>query len=100
MRTSALIAEELVYNAQGVLYLVPLNVTPSTNARYGGVQAGRKLGRYWSAFANYTVIDQSSNTKVAVPNTPLGFTTNILSGMTQVVGFGISYSPREKRFRW
>ncbi len=99
MRTSALIAEELVYNAQGVLYLVPLNVTPTTNARYGGVQATRTLGRYFSAFANYTVVDQTMNTQVAVPNSPLGYTTNVLNGLTQVIGFGISYSPRDKRFK-
>jgi hypothetical protein len=99
MRTSALIAEELVYNAQGVLYLVPLNVTPSTNARYGGVQAGRKLGRYWSAFANYTVVDQTSNVQVTVTNTSLGYQTNILNGLSQLIGFGIGYSPREMHFK-
>jgi hypothetical protein len=61
-----------------------------TNARYGGAQATRRLGRYFNLFANYTAIDQSSNIQNSA---------NILNGMYQVIGFGIGYSPREKYFR-
>jgi hypothetical protein len=99
MRTSALVAEQLVYNAQGVLYLIPLSITPTTNAKFGGVQATRKLGRYWNAFANYTIVDQTSNVGVAVTGTQLGYKTNILNGLSQVIGFGIGYSPRELHFK-
>jgi hypothetical protein len=100
VRTSSLIAEELVYNSSGVSYLVPLSITPTTNARYGGAQVTRKLGKHWSAFANYTAVDQTSNTQVTETGTSSGYQTNILSGLTQVFGFGISYSPREKHFKW
>lgn len=99
MRTSALIAEKMIFDAQGTYYWVPLNITPSTNARYGGVQATRRLGRYWNAFANYTVVDQASNEQVTVANTQWGYQTNILSGLSQVIGFGIGYSPRDMHFK-
>jgi len=97
-RTASLIAAELEYacSIDNVNYicLVPLNLTPATDATYGGVQATRKLGRYFNVFANYTAIDQSSNLQIAVPNTTVGYNENILSGLTQVIGFGIGYSPR------
>jgi hypothetical protein len=99
MRTSSIIAAEMTYDYQGVLYLIPLSITPVTDARYGGVQATRKLGRYFNVFVNYTAIDQSSNLQTAVPNTPLSYNTNILNGLNQVMSFGIGYSPREMRFR-
>jgi hypothetical protein len=101
MRTSAIIAAEFAYVCQiDNVYnycLVPLSITPVTNARYGGAQATRKLGRYFNVFVNYTAIDQSSNLQIAVPNAPLSYNANILNGMYQVIGFGIGYSPREIR---
>ena len=99
MRSASLIAAEMVFDSHGVYYLVPLSITPVTNARYGGIQATRKLGRRFNAFANYTAIDQSSNMQIAVQNTSLGYNTNILNGLTQVIGFGVAYSPREIHLR-
>jgi hypothetical protein len=61
-----------------------------TNAKYGGVQASRRIGRYFTAFANYTDLVQSSSATLPV---------NALSGLTQVFGFGISYSPRETHLK-
>jgi hypothetical protein len=61
-----------------------------TNSKYGGVQASRRIGRYLSAYANYTAMDQSSSS--ALP-------ANALSQLIHVVGFGIEYSPRETRLR-
>lgn len=67
-----------------------LNGNGVTNGKYGGVQASRRLGRYMSVFANYTAMDQSSSSTLF---------TNALNGLTQVIGFGIGYSPRETHLR-
>jgi hypothetical protein len=61
-----------------------------TNTKFGGFQATRRLGRYISAFANYTAIAQASSS--ALPG-------NVFSGLQQIIGFGIGYSPRETRLR-
>ena len=103
IRTTSLLAAELEYacSIDNVTYicLVPLNITPVTNARYGGVQATRKLGRYFNAFASYTAIDQSSNLQTSAPNTPLSSNATILNGLNQVISFGIGYSPRETHLK-
>jgi hypothetical protein len=57
-----------------------------TSAELGGVSATRRLGRYFTVFANYTAVQQSSN---------LGLGTNVVNGLSQVVGFGVAYSPRD-----
>lgn len=57
-----------------------------TNAKFGSAQATRLFGRHFTAFANYTATDQSSSS--ALP-------TNTLSTLQQVIGFGVTYSPRE-----
>jgi hypothetical protein len=62
-----------------------------TNARYGGAQATRRLGRYLNVFANYTAVDQSSSLAASQ--------TNVLNQLYQVIGFGIAYSPRETHLR-
>jgi hypothetical protein len=67
-----------------------LGRTVVTNAELGGVSATRRLGRYFSAFANYTVIQQSSN---------YGLSANVVNGLSQVVGFGVAYSPRDITLR-
>jgi hypothetical protein len=61
-----------------------------TNGVYGGAAATRRLGRYITIFANYTATEQSSSS--ALP-------TNAISGLSQVIGFGIGYSPREMHLR-
>jgi hypothetical protein len=61
-----------------------------TNTKYGGAQVNRQLGRYMTVFASYTGIDQSSSSTL---------NANALSGLTQVIGFGIGYSPRETHLR-
>jgi hypothetical protein len=60
------------------------------DGKTGGVEARRRLGRYLSAFANYTVMDQSSSSTIS---------TGALNGLIHVIGFGIEYSPREKHIR-
>jgi hypothetical protein len=59
-----------------------------TNAKYGGAEATRRLGRYFTVFANYTAIDQSSSSPLP---------TNVLTHLWQVIGFGVGYSPRKTR---
>jgi len=99
-RTSSLIAYEFEFactiNKVTYMCLVPLSYTPVTNAGFGGVQATRKLGRYFNVFANYTAIDQSSNLQTPVP---ISSNATILNSMYQVISFGIGYSPREKHLK-
>jgi hypothetical protein len=59
--------------------------TGVTNGKYGGASATRRLGRYFTVFANYTAVQQS--TSAFLPS-------NAISGLSQVIGFGIGYSPR------
>ena len=94
-RTTALIKAELIFETNGSIYIEPLNFAGQTNSRFAGAQATRQLGRYISIFANYTAIDQSSNWSIA----QLGNNVNLISGLYQVVGFGIGYSPREIHLR-
>jgi hypothetical protein len=98
-RTSSLIAYEFEFactiNNVTYICLVPLSYKPVTDAGYGGVQATRKLGRNFNAFASYTAIDQSSNLQTPVP----GSNATILNSMYQVISFGIGYSPREKHLK-
>lgn len=60
------------------------------DAEYGGVTVTRKWGRYLSFYANYTATEQSSGS--ALP-------TNAISGLSQVIGFGVAYTPREMHFK-
>lgn len=60
------------------------------DAVYGGAQVGRQLGRYFSAFANYTAEDQLSNQAAQ---------SNVLDDFYQVIGFGVAFSPRETHLR-
>jgi hypothetical protein len=62
----------------------------ATNAKYGGVQATWRLGRYFNTFACYTAAEQSSS----VTNS-----ATILNGLDQSLSFGIGYSPREVHLR-
>jgi len=57
-----------------------------TNSRYGGAQVSRRMGRYISAFANYTAMDQSSSAHLPA---------NALNQLLHVVSFGMEYSPLE-----
>jgi len=59
-----------------------------TDGKVAGVQANRRLGRFFSVFASYTATDQSSSS--TLPG-------NTLNNLLQIVGFGVSYSPRERR---
>jgi hypothetical protein len=61
-----------------------------TNGKFVGVTASRRWGRYIAAYANYTATQQSSSSTLPA---------NAIIGLSQVVGFGIGYSPLEKRFR-
>ena len=58
------------------------------DSKFGAAMATLRLSRYFTAFASYTGTDQS---------TPSSSSGNALSGLWQVVSFGIGYSPREKR---
>ena len=89
------LAIALLKDSNGKITLIPVGIVPVTGAKYGGVQASRKLGRYFSAFANYTAMDQSSSLQIST----LGYKGNILNGMTHTIGFGISYTPRGIRLK-
>jgi hypothetical protein len=66
----------------------------SIDARYGGAQATRQLGRYFSIFGNYTAEDQTSNQAAGQ-----AIQSNVLNEFYQVIGFGIAFSPRETHLR-
>jgi hypothetical protein len=70
--------------------VVKLELSGVTNGKYGGVSATQQLGRYISFYANYTAIHQSSSAAL---------TGNAILGLSQVIGFGIGYTPREMHFR-
>jgi len=57
-----------------------------TNSKFGGAQVTRQFGRHFTAFASYTAIDQSSSSQLP---------DNALNTVVQVIGFGVSYSPRK-----
>jgi hypothetical protein len=57
-----------------------------TNAEFGGLTAMRRLSRHFTASANYTAIQQSSN---------FGLGPNVVSGLSQVISFTVAYSPRD-----
>ena len=62
----------------------PLVVPFSFNTTLAGVQVSRAIVRSLSAYASFTVAKQSSNGGAAV---------NAFSGLSQVLGFGLTYSP-------
>jgi len=95
MRSAALSAYEFIEEQNGKFVLVPVNIAQVTNAKYGGVQATRQLGRSMNVFASYTVADQSSG----LPSPFSGSSVTILNGVSQVLAFGIGYSPRETHLK-
>jgi hypothetical protein len=60
------------------------------NGKTGGASATRRLGRYIIVSINYSALQQSSS--AALP-------ANAISGVSQVIGFSIGYSPREMHFK-
>lgn len=58
------------------------------NGKFGAALASLRLSPHFTAFVNYTAMDQS--TSYSLP-------ANALTNLQQVVSFGIGYSPREKR---
>ncbi|HEY1901975.1 MAG TPA: hypothetical protein VGG56_06075 [Terracidiphilus sp.] len=59
-----------------------------TDARFAGVQVTRRVGQYLTVFGNYTAIDQTTSSVLY---------SSALTGLEQVVSFGIGYSPRGTR---
>jgi hypothetical protein len=59
-----------------------------TNGKYGGAQVSWRASRYITVFGSYTAFDQSTSSTL--------FSTAI-NGLTQVVSFGVGYSPRGTR---
>jgi hypothetical protein len=67
-----------------------LSTQEKIDGKYGAAMATMRLSQHFIAFANYTASDQS--TSYSLP-------TNALTGLWQVISFGIGYSPREKRVK-
>jgi hypothetical protein len=59
-----------------------------TDAKFAGAQVTRRVGQYLTIFADYTAIDQTTSSALY---------GSALSGLEQVVSFGIGYSPRGTR---
>jgi len=67
------------------------NATPyNFKTLVAGFQVSRALARSLSAFASYTVEDQTNASTFG--------TVNLFDGINNVVGFGITYSPVSRRF--
>ena len=54
------------------------------SGEFGGFQSSWQLARHLSAYGNYTVTSQSSNS--------YGLRTNVLNQVLQVLSFGLSYT--------
>jgi len=66
-----------------------LNQAGVTNGEDGGMSVTRRLGRNYSVYANYMVTRQTTSAVL---------TANAVSGISQVISFGIGYTPRERHF--
>jgi hypothetical protein len=60
----------------------------TVGAEFGGGQVTWRINRNFVAFANYTGMNQSSTS--ALPS-------NAVNELLQITGFGIGYSPRQRR---
>jgi hypothetical protein len=67
--------------------LVP--VSEVFNTVYGGLQVSRRIGTNFSSYLSYTVQDQSTNFSVGA--------LNVLNGISQTFGIGITFTPRSTR---
>jgi hypothetical protein len=56
---------------------------------FGGAQLRRGFGPHLSGYVSYTVQDQSNNLPVGAPNA--------LSGTSQTLGLGVTFTPRSTR---
>lgn len=71
--------------------LLQYQLTGSIASSYSGVQLSRRFTDNLSGFVSYTAQEQSFS------NTNLGTSSNALSGLSNVFGVGISFSPRATR---
>ena len=67
-----------------------LNNNGAIDASFGGAQATWQIRRDLIVFANYTGVVQTSTSSLP---------SNALNEIMQIVGFGVGYSPRQKRSR-
>lgn len=75
------------FGSFGYAQTLPNSLLPAFSARTftGGVQGSRRLSRSLSAFGSYTVEKQDLTNGSVAPQA--------LNGVTQTIGFGITYSP-------
>ncbi len=80
----------MVYShSSGLTSLVPGGVTGATNTEYGTLQVTRGFTRTLSGYASYTAQNQDLSQ---------GFiTSNAFSGISHVVGIGITWTPQATR---
>lgn len=64
---------------------------------YGGFQVTRRVSRNTSAYLSYTAQQQSVNYPGQAQSTANGAPGNILNGLSNIVGFGIGFTPPDKR---
>lgn len=61
------------------------------NSVYGGLQANRRISQRWSAYASYTAQHQSSS------NSNGSISPYAFQGTSNIVGVGVSFTPRAAR---
>ncbi len=82
------VSGDVSYARNTTLPIFDLYTFDSNGVAFSG-QATRGFGRYFSAYASYTLEDQSTSGSGIGINTP-----NAFSGLYQVVGLGVTFSPR------
>jgi hypothetical protein len=71
----------------GTSSLAPANELYDTV--YGGVQVTRRFSTYLSGYLSYTALNQTTNYSLGAPN--------VLNGISQTFGAGLTFSPRSTR---
>jgi hypothetical protein len=80
----------------GSLILPPQS---KVNAEYAGLQLSRRIGRHLTAFVTYTALYQSIGYPAQSIPAASGTSSAPLDGLSNIVGFGFGYTPRERRIR-
>jgi hypothetical protein len=68
-----------------------LGVNGTYNSVFGGVQVSHRLGAHSSAYASYTVQEQSSSSNSSASS------PNVFSGTANIFSIGITWAPRSTR---
>jgi hypothetical protein len=69
------------------------------NAEYGGLQLTRRINRHLTAYLSYTAQYQSIGSQDQSAQAASGGNGGALRGLSNIIGFGFGYTPRDRRIR-